>query len=457
MIREKWYEWKNWRGMIHTTWNPKNPGAIRIHMIPPKFRLFRFVPSVAILNGNQIIPVNESWAILLTEFIKELNQYGEGEMPEKDLEEILETTCENMKKVYPYADAELFREDLILISEVFESIARGETPAIDIGQMDIGAYAPYMTAPHRMDLMVSAMEKEGRWNCNQRCLHCYAAGQPHANAEELCTAQWKEIIEKCKKARIPQLTFTGGEPTQREDLFELISAARWFVTRLNTNGVRLTEEYCKKLMDAELDNVQITLYSSNKEIHNHLTGSGHYEETVAGIRNAVRAGLFVNVNTPLCRENADYTETVKFLKSLGVIYVTCSGLIPAGNAVSEEARSMRLSGEEITEIVRKASRYCAESGMEISFTSPGWIKEKELREMGLDVPSCGAALSNMAVTPAGDVVACQSCLEKETFGNMRSTKWEKIWNHPACRKYREFSRQMKQTCPLGETLGVEEC
>ncbi len=450
MIREKWYEWKNWKGMVHTTWNPKDPGAIRIHMIPPRFRWFHYVPSIAILNGNQIIPVNESWAILLTEFIKKLNQYGEGEMSEEELEEIIQDTCRAVGKVYPYADEALFREDLILISDVFECIARGQTPEFDIGQMDIGSYAAYMTAPHRMDLMVSAMERDGYWNCNQHCIHCYAAGQPHANEKELDTAQWKTIIEKCRGARIPQLTFTGGEPTQREDLFELIYSARWFVTRLNTNGVRLTEEYCRKLYQAELDNVQITFYSADKEIHNRLTGSGYYEETVAGIQNALKAGLSVNVNTPLCRENAEYVKTVKFLKSLGVIYVTCSGLISAGNAESEKSKSMRLSGEEITETVRQAARYCGENGMEISFTSPGWITEEHLRQMGMELPSCGAALSNMAVTPSGDVVACQSCLGGEAFGNMLNTKWKKIWNHPVCRRYREFSRQMKQECPLSK-------
>ena len=57
MIREKWYEWKNWREMVHTTWNPKDPGVIRIHLIPPRFKWFHVVPSVAILNGNQIIPL----------------------------------------------------------------------------------------------------------------------------------------------------------------------------------------------------------------------------------------------------------------------------------------------------------------------------------------------------------------------------------------------------------------
>ncbi len=454
MLREKWYEWKNWKEMIHTTWNPKDPGAIRIHMIPPKFRLFHFVPSVAILNGNQMIPVNESWAILLTEFIKQLNRYGDGEMPEEELERIIQSTCGNVKKIYPYADEEMFREDLMVIAEVFEDIARGRTPEIDIGQTDIGSYAPHMTAPHRMDLMVSAMEKGGRWNCNQHCIHCYAAGQVHAGGRELGTEEWKEIIERCKKARIPQLTFTGGEPTLREDLFELISSARWFVTRLNTNGIKLTEAYCERLREAELDNVQITLYSPDREIHNRLTGSVHFDETVAGIKNALKAGLSVNVNTPLCRANISYVETIKFLKKMGVIYVTCSGMIPTGNAADPGREALRLTEKEITEAVRQASQYCAENGMEIQFTSPGWIKEESLREMGLTVPSCGAALSNMAVTPSGEVVACQSCLDKETFGNMRDTKWNRIWNHPACRKYRDYSRQMKQKCPLGN--GQEE-
>lgn len=449
MIREKIYEWKNWREMIHTTWNPKDPGAVRIHMIPPKFRLFGFVPSVAILNGNDIIPVNESWAILLTEFIRHLNAFGEGEMEQEDLERILQNTCDNVSRVYPFTPQEQFLEDLRLIAEVFEDIARGREPEIEIGQMSIGEYAPYMTAPHRMDLMVSGMEKNGRWNCNQHCIHCYAAGQKYANVQELDKKSWIKIIGKCQEARIPQLTFTGGEPTMREDLCELIREARWFVTRLNTNGVRLTREYCERLMDAELDNVQITLYSHDRDIHNRLTGSSHFDDTVAGIRNALAAGLSVNVNTPLCSLNSDYERTVEFLKSLGVIYVTCSGLIPAGNGAKESSSVFRLGREEITGVLRKAAAYCAENGMEIRFTSPGWIGEEELRKMAMEVPSCGASLSNMAVAPDGSVAACQSCLDREIFGNMLTDPWKKIWNHPACRRYRNYSAQMKQECPLG--------
>lgn len=449
MVREKLFEWKNWKGMIHTTWNPQAPGVIRIHMIPPKFHLFRFIPSIVILNGNQILPLNESWAILITVFIQELNKRGERELEEAEGKEIIEDTLSRMRKIFPHVPLENFQEDLEFIAEVFEDIARGRIPKVDIGQMTIGEYALHMTAPHRMDLMMSAMEKEGKWNCNQRCVHCYAAGQNYANVKELDTEHWKKIIEICKQNRIPQLTFTGGEPTMREDLPGLIKESRWFITRLNTNGVKLTEEYCQKLREAELDNVQITFYSSDAQIHNSLTGASYYEKTVEGIKNALAAGLSVNINTPLCSQNADYVTTLKFLKSLGVTYVTCSGLIPAGNAVKEDSLSIRLGKEEIRQVVSEGAAYCAEHGMEMSFTSPGWIEEEELKKMGLEVPSCGAALSNMAIAPDGTVVACQSCLNRENFGNILREDWKKIWNHPECKKYREFSSKMYQECPLG--------
>lgn len=100
MIREKLFEWKNWREMIHTTWNPQDPGVIRIHMIPPRFHLFRFIPSVVILNGNQILPLNESWAILLTVFIQELHAWGDGEMAAEQGRELLENTAVKCKKSF---------------------------------------------------------------------------------------------------------------------------------------------------------------------------------------------------------------------------------------------------------------------------------------------------------------------------------------------------------------------
>ena len=217
------------------------------------------------------------------------------------------------------------------------AIARGQEPPAEVGALSLGEYAGRMSAPHRMDLMLSAMPRAGRWHSNQKCLHCYAAGQTLGETPELTTDQWRELLEKLRRANIPQVTFTGGEPTLRPDLPELVEAAQWFVTQLNTNGRLLTPELCRRLFEASLDSVQVTLYAADAAVHNALVGAEGFDDTVQGIRNAAAAGLIVSVNTPLCSLNRDYAETLRFVHGLGVRYVTCSGLIPTGSAAGEES------------------------------------------------------------------------------------------------------------------------
>ena len=51
--------------VLHTTLNPDGPGAIRIHLIPPKKEENALNPSIAIINGTDIVPVNFAWAVIL--------------------------------------------------------------------------------------------------------------------------------------------------------------------------------------------------------------------------------------------------------------------------------------------------------------------------------------------------------------------------------------------------------
>ena len=421
---------------------------VRIHLVPPVIVNDSFDASVAIINGQDIIPVGRSWSILLTEFIEEVNKYSGREITQQDTENIVRATCDRVKKVYPLVGRKRLKADIFRIMNTFKQVAYREPVEEEIGYVSIGEYAPYMRAPHRMDLMVSAMTVEGKWNCNQNCVHCYAAGQKHAEEKELSTQEWKKIIDKCREACIPQVTFTGGEPTMREDLFELIDYAKWFITRLNTNGIKLTKEYCEKLKEASLDSLQITFYSSDEEIHNKLVGAPKYAQTVAGIRNALEAGISVSINTPLCTLNSNYLETLKFLHEMGVTYVTCSGLITTGNATTKESESLQLTNPQIRDILQDCVKYCYDNGMEISFTSPGWVDDDFCQGLGISTPNCGACLSNMAVTPSGNVVPCQSWLSGNVLGNMLRDEWSTIWNQEECKKRREFSSWMRCECPL---------
>jgi len=247
---------------------------------------------------------------------------------------------------------------------------------------------------------------------------------------------------------IPQVTFTGGEPTMRDDLFELIKYARWFISRLNTNGIKLTEDYCQALREADLDSVQITFYSPDTQIHNQLVGAQRYEDTVKGIEHALAAKLSVSINTPLCTLNRDYVKTLEFLHEKGVIYVTCSGLITTGNAAQKASERLQLTSQELEEILREAVAYCNENGMEIAFTSPGWIEQKVFDELNIPSPSCGACLSNMAITPGGNVVPCQSWLSDEPLGSMLKDDWQSIWDSQECVVCRNYSADMTGQCPL---------
>ena len=244
--------------------------------------------------------------------------------------------------VYRSTPPEQIAADLQGMMATLFAVARGQTPPLAIQPIDLGDYAAHMAAPHRMDLLISAMVKDGAWHCNQKCLHCYAARQLYAEAEELDTDQWLAILEKCRTAGVPQLTFTGGEPTLRHDLVKLVAAAQWFVTRLNTNGRMLTPGLCRDLCEAGLDAVQITLYAAEEEVHNELAGAPGFADTVAGIRNAVAAGLNVSVYTPLCSLNRSYAATVRLAASLGVRQAACGGLSPTGRAETAESAATRL-------------------------------------------------------------------------------------------------------------------
>ena len=447
-LLERRYRRRHLECVRHITLDPKGRGVLRIHMIPPRQDADN-APFLLLLNGSRLVPLNLSWAILLANFMDRLEPFAGLEITESDWTAMAAGAVAETHKTYPFTSKEQLAGDLATMIRSLVAIARGQEPEAEVAPLTLGEYAPEMTAPHRMDLMVSAMTRGGAWHCNQKCLHCYAAGQPLSDTPELTTAQWREILAKLRAANVPQVTFTGGEPTLRADLVELVEVAQWFVTRLNTNGQLLTPELCAKLYDASLDSVQVTLYSADPAIHNALVGVDGFDKTVQGIRNAVAAGLIVSVNTPLCSLNTDYAATLRFAASLGVRYATCSGLIPSGSAEGAESRATRLTEQELTAVLQGAVSVLEELSMELDFTSPGWLPEETLRALGLHlIPSCGACLSNMAIAPDGSIIPCQSWLSAAPLGNMLTDDWSAVWNSDRCAAIRAESARMDHICQL---------
>jgi radical SAM protein with 4Fe4S-binding SPASM domain len=317
--------------------------------------------------------------------------------------------------------------------------------------LDLEKVEPFtheLSAPIRVDLALT-------FRCQNNCSHCYAGG-PH-ETPELSTEQWKQVIDRLHQIGVFILTFTGGEPTLREDLPELLlyGQNKGLVTGLITNGRKLKDKsYVEALEKTGLDFIQVTLESHKPEIHDMMTAKkGSWKETVAGIRNVIPTSIYATTNTTLSRYNApDFLETVDFLKELGVAAFGCNSLIYSGKA-DEVKEEFVLPLESLEQLLPQVRDKANQLGLKFLWYTPTQYCQFDPVKLGLGVKSCTAAKISMCVGPTGDVYPCQSYFE--SLGSILKDDWKKIWNHPLAVKLRnrEYVEQKCRDCPQLQVCG----
>jgi radical SAM protein with 4Fe4S-binding SPASM domain len=286
------------------------------------------------------------------------------------------------------------------------------------------------------------------FRCQNDCVHCYAGG-PH-ETPEMSTTQWKQAIDRLSDAGVFILTFTGGEPTLREDLPELLvyAQSKGIVTGLISNGRRLKDKaYVETLEKAGLDFVQITLESHKPKVHDAMTKADEsWKETVMGIKNAVQSQIYVSTNTTLSKHNAeDFLTTVDYIKELGVDAFGCNSLIYSGKA-PQASDEFALSTNELKALLPQIREKANLLGLKFLWYTPTQYCELNPLQLGLGVKSCTAALINACVGPNGDVYPCQSYFE--SLGNILTDPWPKIWQNPLAEKLRrrEYVEEKCKDC-----------
>jgi MoaA/NifB/PqqE/SkfB family radical SAM enzyme len=128
------------------------------------------------------------------------------------------------------------------------------------------------------------------YSCQCRCVHC-SSGVPELKQrlkeKEITTWQIKDLIDQAILIGIPRITFFGGEPLLRKDIFELIRYANFkgMITRINTNGLALSKTVVVKLKDAGLTHCDVSIDDANSKVHDKLRGvPGLFEKVIKGIR-----------------------------------------------------------------------------------------------------------------------------------------------------------------------------
>ncbi len=311
--------------------------------------------------------------------------------------------------------------------------------ACPLHELDLDVTAPFqaqLSAPYRMDLALT-------YRCNNDCSHCYNA-RPR-NYPELDTQTWKLILDKLWKLGIPHIVFTGGEPTLRSDLVELIAHAEsnGQITGLNTNGRRLADaDYLDLLVSSGLDHVQITLESHNPEIHDQMVKcNGAWRQTTQGIKNALTSNLFVMTNTTMLENNSPALgKTLDYLAELGVPTIGLNALIHAGRG-TEVTTGLR--EKELEPLLQLAREKTERAGQRLIWYTPTEYCHFDPVQLDLGVKGCTAALYNMCVEPDGSVLPCQSYYQP--IGSLLTDSWDSIWNHDLSRSLRD-RRYISERC-----------
>ena len=158
--------------------------------------------------------------------------------------------------------------------------------------------------------------------CNERCSHCYIPNAEKDSATTLDKETVKDAIRQFRDMNGLKLNLSGGEPLLHPDIWELLEYGRErnLMLSINSNMLLLTDEMVKRLKDLRPYNIQVSLYSTQPDIHDSITNrKGSFERTVKSIGMLVSHDIPVMISCPVMHENHNSIAGIRdYASSLGI-------------------------------------------------------------------------------------------------------------------------------------------
>ena len=293
--------------------------------------------------------------------------------------------------------------------------------------------------------------------CKMNCLHCRASAQ-YDFKDDLTTDQCKKIIKSITDYNKCVLIFTGGEPFERDDIFDLINFANscGLVVSLATCGYNFDVKKAQMLKQSGVITLSFSLDSDNaKEHDNFRQTAGAFEKTLAAIDIAKNAGLKFQINTTVTKLNADKLLALAELsEKLGAYCFNPFMLVPAGRA--EGLSNIALTSKEYEKTLKAVADLKAQSKIEVRFTcAPRFAPvfknlypQSKKRAFG-----CLAATDFAFIGHSGDVQTCGFL--KISAGNLLQTPdFGKVWENS---DFLNAIRQKKFSGKCGSCNYIDIC
>ncbi len=263
------------------------------------------------------------------------------------------------------------------------------------------------------------------YRCNLNCEFCYVGDKRYS---ELKTSDTKKILFKIyHEAQVPSVSFTGGEPLLRQDIYELVEYASqiglW--TNIITNGTQLNKDRVDVLKRAGLSSAQVSIEGPNASIHDNITGvKGAFDATIKGIQLLMDAHIPVHSNTTVSRNNLDHLEEILLLaKNIGLSRLSMNLLIPCGSALSKKELWVTYSeiGNYILKLKRRAEKEC----IKFLWYSPIPLCTFNPIAYGFGNKSCAAITGLLSIDPMGNIIPCSSW--RSPVASLLKQNFKDIW------------------------------
>lgn len=169
-------------------------------------------------------------------------------------------------------------------------------------------------AKKRIDLKVG-------FSCNNHCYHCVQGSKRDIFADKT-TEEIKAMLWESREEAL-DVVFTGGEPTIRKDIVELVGYAQelgYKEIQIQSNGRMFSSlKFCQQMISAGANVFVIALLSYKEKAHNYITGAASFKQVVKGILNLKSLGQRVKINCVVTKVNyQQLPETARFFVKLGV-------------------------------------------------------------------------------------------------------------------------------------------
>ena len=268
--------------------------------------------------------------------------------------------------------------------------------------------------------------------CNEKCEHCYI---PSHDGEGIGTEKVITIIKEFRKQGGAMITFTGGEIFLRDDIWDIICAARKEYLRvfLLTNATFITTDVAKRLSDIGVSEISTTIYSMSETTHDSITKTGgSLAKTIAGIMNAKKYKIPVTIKTPVMEKNKfDYVEVGKFCKENGFEHIFSPVIFSKSNG-DKSPHKFCVNADDLPIVVNDMK------------------KEGESYE-GIDIENdsiCRKLKYSMAIDQNGDAYPCNCFFVK--LGNVLTDSFEKIWDSRKIKKIQGMKIGDLESCATCE-------